>query len=59
MDKNNATRLYKDAQDMVSRDLPIFPLWYPSNMVVSSRRIGNIQVNASGDWDFVKNVTVN
>jgi peptide/nickel transport system substrate-binding protein len=58
LDKTNAKDLYSKAQDIVANDLPFFPLWYPSNMVIATKRIGNIQINASGDWSFVKNVTV-
>ncbi len=58
-DKEKAKQLYTQAQNIVSRDLPIFPLWYPANMVVANKRIGNIQLNASGDWNFVRNLTVN
>lgn len=58
VDKTKARELYVKAQEIASRDLPLLPLWYPSNMVVANKRIGNINVNPSGDWDFVKNLTV-
>src|SRR5438309_566627 len=50
--------LYAKAQDIVSRDVPVFPLWYQANMVIAKKSVGNIHVNASGDWGFVKNLTV-
>jgi peptide/nickel transport system substrate-binding protein len=58
VDKATAKNLYIKAQDVVANDLPLFPLWYPANMVIANKRIGNIQINASGDWSFLKNVTV-
>lgn len=58
-DKAKAKELYTKAQAIVSNDLPYLMLWYPSNVVISSKRIGNIKINASGDWGFVRNVTVN
>ena len=58
VDKENAKNLYIRAQDLVANDLPLFPLWYHANMVIANKRIGNIKINASGDWNFVKNVTV-
>jgi len=58
VDKVKSKELYTRAQEIISRDLPLFTLWYPSNMIVSSKRVGNVKINASGDWDFVKNVTV-
>ncbi len=46
------------AQEIVSNDLPMLPLWYPANMVVYNKRIGNIKINSSGDWNFIKDITV-
>ena len=57
-DRVRAKDLYRQIQDIVSRDVPVFPLWYQSNIVIARKNVGNIQVNASGDWGFVKNLTV-
>jgi ABC-type transport system substrate-binding protein len=57
-DREKATSLYSRIQDIISRDVPVFPLWYQANMVIAKKNIGNIQVNASGDWGFVRSVTV-
>lgn len=58
VDKTRARQLYAQAQQIVSNDLPLFPLWYQSNMVVAAKRIGNIKINASGDWSFIKDLTL-
>ena len=58
VDKSKARDLYVQAQQIASNDLPLFPLWYPANMVVAAKRIGNIKINASGDWSFIKDLTV-
>ncbi len=57
-DRTKAADLYKQAWDLISADLPLVPLWYPANMVVANKRIGNISINPSGDWSFVKDITV-
>lgn len=57
-DRPKALGLYTRAQEIVSRDLPLFPLWYQANMVISKKSVGNIKVDPSGDWGFVRNVTV-
>ncbi|HKZ79919.1 MAG TPA: ABC transporter substrate-binding protein [Pyrinomonadaceae bacterium] len=57
-DRAKAVQLYSQIQDIVSREVPVFPLWYQANMVIARKTVGNIQVNASGDWGFVRNVTV-
>jgi peptide/nickel transport system substrate-binding protein len=57
-DRQRGRELYTRIQEIVSRDVPIFPLWYQSNIVIARKNVGNIQVNASGDWGFIKNLTV-
>lgn len=57
-DHAKAAPLYAKAQEIVSRDVPVFPLWYQANMVIARKNVGNIHVNASGDWGFVKDLTV-
>jgi len=53
-----ARELYVKAWDQISDDLPLFPLWYPANIVIANKRLGNIKMSASGDWTFLKDVTV-
>ncbi|HJZ79149.1 MAG TPA: ABC transporter substrate-binding protein, partial [Pyrinomonadaceae bacterium] len=57
-DHARAAPLYARAQEIVSADAPVFPLWYQANMVVARKNVGNIHVNASGDWGFVKDLTI-
>ena len=57
-DREKAKALYIRAQEIVSNDLPLLPLWYPANLVVANKRIGNIKISGSGDWSFVKDLTV-
>ena len=57
-DKNRAKDLYIKAQEIISRDLPYLTLWYPSNIVISNRKLGNVKINASGDWSFIRSVTI-
>jgi peptide/nickel transport system substrate-binding protein len=57
-DHDKAKPLYARAQEIVSRDVPVLPLWYQANMVIAKKSVSNINVNASGDWGFVKNLKV-
>lgn len=57
-DREKAKQLYTRIQEIVSRDAPVLPLWYQANIVIARKRVGNIKVDASGDWGFVKNLTV-
>jgi len=57
-DRQKGLELYTKIQEIVSRDVPVFTLWYGSNIVIAKKTVGNIHVNASGDWGFVKDLTV-
>ncbi len=58
LDRENAKSLYAKTWTTVSNEMPLLPLWYPANIVVTSKRIGNVKISPSGDWTFLKNVTV-
>jgi peptide/nickel transport system substrate-binding protein len=57
-DRQKARELYAKIQEIVSREAPILPLWYQANMVIAKKNVDNVQVNADGDWKFVRNLTV-
>ena len=57
-DRERGKVLYAKIQDIVSRDVPVYPLWYQANMVIAKKNVKNVQVDASGDWGFVRNVSV-
>ncbi len=56
-DRQKARELYVKIQATISRDVPVFPLWYQANIVIARKNVGNIKVDASGDWGFIKNLT--
>lgn len=57
-DRPQAKDLYTRTWGIVSSEVPLLPLWYPANMVVSNKRLGNIKISPSGDWAFIKDITV-
>jgi ABC-type transport system substrate-binding protein len=57
-DRAKAKDLYAHAQEIVSRDVPQFPLWYVDQMVVARRNVENINVPVDGDWRYLRDVTV-
>ncbi|HST50877.1 MAG TPA: ABC transporter substrate-binding protein [Pyrinomonadaceae bacterium] len=58
LDRSKAKALYAQAQQVVSRDLPMLPLWYPNIMVVARTGVENVQVDQSNDYSFLRGVTV-
>jgi len=57
-DREKAKGLYARIQEIVTREVPVLPLWYQANMVIARKGVGNIKVDASGDWGFIRNLTV-
>ena len=57
-ERPKAKELWTRAQEIVSRDVAQFPLWYVDQMVVARRNVQNINVPVDGDWRFLKDVTV-
>jgi len=57
-DREKAKTLYAKIDEIIRRDVPVLPLWYQANIVIAQKKVGNIKVNASGDWGFVKDLTV-
>jgi peptide/nickel transport system substrate-binding protein len=58
IDREKALELYSRAQQIITRDVPMLPLWYPANMIVARKSVSNIHVDASGDWSFIRKLTV-
>lgn len=56
--RERARDLYRQAQEIITREVPMLPLWYPANMAVSRKNVGNIKINAGGDFGFLAKVTV-
>jgi ABC-type transport system substrate-binding protein len=50
--------LYGEVQKTVSDELPQIYLWYPANVLVARKRVGNIQIEASGSWFFITKLTL-
>jgi peptide/nickel transport system substrate-binding protein len=51
-------RYYYQLQELLNQDLPYLHLWYFDNVVVYNRRLLNMSVLPSGDYDFLKTVRI-
>jgi peptide/nickel transport system substrate-binding protein len=54
LDQNSRKALYARIQQILAEDLPYINLWYFDNVVVHTKRVGNISLNPSGNYDFLK-----
>jgi peptide/nickel transport system substrate-binding protein len=61
METDQATRKkdYAELQQLLAEDLPYVDLWYFDNVVVHSKRVQNLALNPSGNYDFLKTVRLN
>ena len=56
-DRARAAALYRQAQEIISRDMPTLPLWYSNNIAITQKSVGNLQIDPSADWKFMRSVT--
>ncbi len=54
LDQNVRKQLYAEVQRILAEDLPYINLWYYDNVVVHTRRVTGINLNPSGNYDFLK-----
>ncbi|MGB9072757.1 MAG: ABC transporter substrate-binding protein [Terriglobales bacterium] len=53
-DLNVRKQLYNEIQEVLAEDVPYVNLWFFDNVLVHSRRVRNISLNPSGNYDFLK-----
>jgi peptide/nickel transport system substrate-binding protein len=49
---------YDQVQRILNQDLPYIHLWYTDNVAVHSRRISNLQLFPSGNYDFLTELEI-
>ena len=53
-DEHARRREYVEVQQILARDLPSIPLWYPNNEVVHSTRVIGVRLDPGGTFDFLR-----
>jgi peptide/nickel transport system substrate-binding protein len=56
-DHTEQIALYGQAQRTIADELPHIYVWYSDNIIVSRKRVGNIQIDPAGAWFFLAKVT--
>ncbi len=57
-DQNTRKQLYAEIQTILAADVPSINLWYFDNVLVQSKRVQNVTLNPSGNYDFLKTATL-
>ena len=53
-DQSARKQLYTKIQQILANDVPSINLWYFDNVMVHSKRVQNVTLNPSGNFDFLK-----
>lgn len=53
IDQPKRKQIYADLQAILARDLPYINLWYLDNVLVHTKRVRNIELSPSGNYDFL------
>jgi peptide/nickel transport system substrate-binding protein len=54
LDQDTRKRDYAEIQRILAEDLPYINLWYFDNVLVYSKRVRGLELNPSGNYDFLK-----
>jgi peptide/nickel transport system substrate-binding protein len=54
IDQQQRKAIYAEIQRIVAEDQPYINLWYFDNVLVHSKRLRNVQLSGSGNYDFLK-----
>jgi len=57
-DQNVRKHLYAEVQEILAQDVPSINLWYFDNVLVRNRRVRNVTLNPSGNYDFLKTAEI-
>jgi peptide/nickel transport system substrate-binding protein len=57
-DQNIRKGLYGEVQEILAQDVPSINLWYFDNVLVHARRIRDVTLNPSGNYDFLKTAEI-
>jgi peptide/nickel transport system substrate-binding protein len=57
-DQARRREAYVEVQKILAEELPGIPLWYPNNEVVHARRIVGVKPGPSGNFDYLRKISV-
>ena len=57
-DQARRREAYVEVQKILAEELPGIPLWYPNNEVVHTRRIMGVRPGPSGNFDYLREISV-
>ena len=58
LDQNTRKQIYAEIQRILADELPYINLWYFDNVLVHSKRVTNLSLNPSGNYDFLRTAQI-
>jgi peptide/nickel transport system substrate-binding protein len=58
VDEKERATAYRQIQEILNRELPYVHLWWADNVLVRNRRLENVQLTSSGNYDFLREATL-
>ncbi len=55
-DLEKRRELFSKVQKIIAEDMPYFSLWFMDNISVHRKRISDVQLSPSGDYDFLRSI---
>lgn len=55
-DREKRKKLFSEIQKIVAEDVPYLSLWYQDNICVHRKRVSNVHLSPTGDYDFLRYV---
>jgi peptide/nickel transport system substrate-binding protein len=55
-DQEKRRALFSQVQKIISEDLPYMSLWFMDNVSVHRKRISDVQLSPTGDYDFLRTI---
>lgn len=57
-DESARAQSYDELQTVLADELPYVTLWYFDNILIANRRVENLTLNSSGNYDFLKTASL-
>jgi peptide/nickel transport system substrate-binding protein len=48
--------MFSEVQKIIAEDLPYVSLWFMDNVSVHRKRISDVQLSPTGDYDFLRSI---
>jgi peptide/nickel transport system substrate-binding protein len=58
IDPHVRKELYAEIQQILAEEVPALNLWYPDNVLICNRRVKNVVLGISGDYNFLRTVEI-